>query len=45
MRKSTRIRLARYIAGMGEMKCIQNSVGKPERKTLFRDLHVDEYEH
>jgi hypothetical protein len=42
MRKSTRIRLARYIAGMGEMKCIRNSAGKPERKIIFRDLYVDE---
>jgi hypothetical protein len=35
--------VARYIAGMGEIKCIQNSVGNPERKTLFKDLGVDVY--
>jgi hypothetical protein len=43
MRTTTRIRVARYTAGMGEVKCIQNSVGKFDRKTLFKDLGVIEY--
>jgi hypothetical protein len=41
--RTTRIRVAKYIAGMGQIKCIQNYVGKLESKTLFKDLGVDEF--